>query len=506
MLSQNRTTQSSNYVNTVSIAIGCIFTIGWFLSQSFYHLYPLAELKYSILTFCSACLYIYTFRRIVKGFNLHLWFIWIWLLFCHHIQFFFIIFLSHSNTRLLSVSIHFSRFLTSSMDQQVDISTNIMTIIFVCLLGFSIGVFMITKDESKVNKINQLQENKKNNNLIVDQILKSIDKKTITRILFIALVLSVCLLFIQYDFRIAAKQTANQLPFRLAGIIYNTNRLLIPFAYIFVIYVSQVNKWSIMARNASVFFVIHSTVYSVIATTRFLLPFTVLSLLLISYITNNIDRNKILLAIGFIILLPFFVFIVASLRSLREVGEIGSFANIPIAVEKLITDITTQSSGRSLWEASILYSFFRLNGSLTLFSFLSSGLAQYDISHIIQRLQYWNYNTDLLFKVDVLQYNLSDDIGISAGLTTCLYLISSSDLFLLLIFYILLPIICNYIYQYVIKTSNYFTVPKLVLFTIILLLVLISGKIDRIIDYIIFYFVLCIGVDRGANFLLRKRA
>jgi hypothetical protein len=395
-----------------------LFPIGWWLTRKSFPESLAFQEKFTDLTGISfvASFFILSRLKLSKFQNEgHLWTIYLIFLIGHYIKFYLMMYWKVTGNKNLT-TIYLPS--TVSLLSSPEIVINAYTITTVSLCAFSIGVYFATKNIKLTLIENYLQQQ------FSQVVFQSRYKKWLTIYVFIGILISLFLLYIQSEFRIGARidptNLGSQLPFKLTGIIHYSNSLLIPAIFLLLIFLADKFNNRLALRIGVVFYFIHAAMATVITTSKGPIPMAMASLAIVWGLSDRFTRGRRTIFIAAIPLLSFVFSIASSLRALREIGEVGSLAKLPEAIAALSELSQDGSSSSSLVFVT------RVIGVENLFN-ISSYFNFYDVQSNPNWTQEILFNSQLdindFFAIKVLGIKKLIGLGVSAGLTGSFYLV-----------------------------------------------------------------------------------
>lgn len=341
-----------------------------------------------------------------------LWIMYLIFIIGHHVQSYLIIYWWLN--RSIGLKIFLADLVAYLPDRDLIINTYSISTISIC--AFAATVYLLWNNKSNQTLVNSQ---------IADVSLNKVANVKLVSWLMVYIVFLIAvgglLLFLMFDLRLGARVDphtgfgAVTLPYKMAGIITISTKLLVPAIFLMLIFIADCFKDKLSLRVATTSYIAHSAILTVISPSRGLIPGAIASLGMIWAFSGNLNAGRRNLILASLPLFPIFFGIATRLRLLREIGNVGQFSDLPIAINQVFEDLSQY----------VYFPLIRINGINTLI-FVEKSNPLIHMSTIYQRLWELNFDVNALYKEQVLNIN-AEGFGISPGLTGCLYLLSGNQ-------------------------------------------------------------------------------
>lgn len=468
-------TTKKKYLNFINFSFVSFFVFAWLQTRPYFYNFPDQLLQFDILTLVSLIVVILIQKKISQEFLIHLWTILMWILIAHYIQFYLIIFwLLHSSPFLEFLS-YLNFFLAKPIEQQVNDMILIYQVSVASIIGYAIAIYRI-----KINTLFSVAKTKTKKtslNKKSDDLSDKFNSKLIKKLAFLLILINIVSLYLQYEIIVLA-ETGDVLPFRMQGIVFYTNRIIIPLAYSAIIYILEMNNFSSFSNRILTIFIINSFLLSLIVESRLPLPLSLFSLITIWIVTGKMTKKRIIFIILFSLSIPILIFIPSTLRRLSEPNL---FKNIITAFQLLQEQLTfiQENQDSAQLDFFLIYPLIRLNGAISIFPVLGSDILSNSWEYLWGKFAELEYSSDLFFKVYVMKIPIETELGLSSGFTSIMYTISGGSNLFVSFSVFLYTITWHKIIAYFYSQSNDNRFPKMFIVSLLSLFFLISGNMIK---------------------------
>ncbi|WP_373479704.1 hypothetical protein [Geminocystis sp.] len=485
-------TTKKKYLYLINFSLVSFFSFAWFKTRPYFDNFPDQLLQFDILTFISIIVFILILKKITEEFLIHLWTILMWIFITHYIQFYLIIFwLLHSSPFLEFIS-YLNIFLTNSIEQQVNDIILVYQVSVASIIGYAIAIYRI-----KINTLFSVAETKTKKtslNKKPDDLSNKFNAKLIKKLAFLLILINIVSLYLQYEIIVLA-ETGDVLPFRMQGIVFYTNRIIIPLAYSAIIYILEMNNFSSFSNRILTIFIINSFLLSLIVESRLPVPLSLFSLITIWIVTGKMTKKRIIFLLLFSLSIPILIFIPSTLRRLSGPNLVENIATSFQLLQQQFTFIQENQDSSKL-NFYFIYPILRLNGAISIFPVLGSDILNNSWEYIWGKFAELDYSSDLFYKVYVMKIPLDVKLGLSSGFTSNMYILSAGNNIFVSFSMFLYTITWHKIIAYFYSQSNDNRFPKMFIVSLLSLFFLISGNMVKMLTAMFFLIILIWLSDR----------
>jgi hypothetical protein len=392
-----------------------IFPLGWLGSLDYFKGANRLESEFTDLTIISFLASILILWKLRGRFQLeaNFWVIYLLLSIGHHLQLYGMLYWHSQGSKTINI------FPSALFDWLLNLEhpIELYQISTFSLVGFACAVVWLTKTRyfREMYYFNIDRQS--------IEAYQYFEKKWLLIYLLALIIISGSLIFLQFDLKIGARVDpvsgfgAASLPFKLAGIINISTKLIVPALFLNLIFIANYVKNTFCFHLGLMAYIVYCSVFTIITTSRAFIPGAIVLLSIIWSFSGCLTTGRRNFLIALTPLFPLIFGIATRLRFLREVGQVGQIYLIPEAFNQVIYN-------SEVWDSYLYFPLTRINGLTTLF-YIQAYQPQFNLGTIYHKLTEFGFNINLVYKHEILGIT---DYGFSAspGLTGCLYLLSGS--------------------------------------------------------------------------------